>query len=118
MQKLDQCDCHAIHSEIINGVEKQMPQNSEFNLVTNFFKMFADFTRLKILSALSFSQMCVCDISVLLNSSHSSVSHQLKRLKQERLVKSKKEGKIVFYSLDDEHIYSVLNLAFNHINEK
>ena len=117
MIKNETCEVKIIHNEIIEKVNKKMPLDKDLYFVSEFFKMFSDFTRSKILSALTFSEMCVCDISALLKMSHSSISHQLRLLKSARLVKNKKEGKIVYYSLDDSHIYTIMDVALNHINE-
>ncbi|HOE56875.1 MAG TPA: metalloregulator ArsR/SmtB family transcription factor, partial [Bacillota bacterium] len=81
------------------------------------FKVFGDTTRIKILCALFESEMCVCDIAALLNMNQSAISHQLRVLKQARLVKYRKEGKVVYYSLDDEHVKQVFEVGLMHVNE-
>lgn len=117
MIKNEMCDVKIIHSEIIEKVNNVMPDDKDLYLVSEFFKMFSDFTRSKVLSALTFSEMCVCDISALLKMSHSAISHQLRLLKSARLVKNRKEGKVVYYSLDDNHIHTIIDMALCHINE-
>ena len=114
----DRCDCHVIHQEIVARVQKKMPDEDSLSNLADLFKVFGDFTRIKIISALLFSQMCVCDIAVLLGMTKSAVSHQLRVLRQARLVKYRKDGKIVFYSLDDEHVSSILKQGFAHIGDK
>jgi ArsR family transcriptional regulator len=94
-----------------------MPNDEILFDLAELFKVFGDSTRVKILYALFQSQMCVCDIAALLGMTKSSISHQLRVLKQAKLVKYKKEGKIVFYSLDDEHIKNIFDQAFCHIRE-
>jgi len=111
------CECTTIHKDIIIMVRKLMPSQTESFSLAEFFKVLGDATRISILFALSRSEMCVCDLSSLLNMTQSAVSHQLRILKQARLVKYRKEGKIAYYSLDDEHVRDVLHLGSKHINE-
>lgn len=118
MIKNDVCDVKIIHNEVVEKVNKLMPEDFDLYSVSEFFKMFADFTRSKILWALTASEMCVCDIAALLNMSHSAISHQLRLLKSARLVKNRKDGKVVYYSLDDSHIHTIMDVALNHIKEK
>lgn len=114
----DRCDCNVIHEEIVNMVKGKMPSEENLYGLAELFKVFGDTTRIKILWALSESEMCVCDITVLLNMTISAISHQLRVLKQARLVKYRKDGKIVYYSLDDEHIKHMFDQGLIHINEK
>lgn len=118
MAKNDVCDVKIIHNEVVEKVNKLMPEDFDLYSVSEFFKMFADFTRSKILWALTASEMCVCDIAALLNMTHSAISHQLRLLKSARLVKNRKSGKVVYYSLDDNHIHTIMDVALNHIKEK
>ena len=113
---INNCDCQAIHREIIDKVSAQMPGDNALEHLAQLYKMFGDHTRIKILSALEISQMCVCDISVLLNMTKSAVSHQLRLLRQARLIKGQKQGKSVFYSLDDDHVSAILKQGMSHIN--
>lgn len=117
-QEIDRCDCNVIHEDIVNKVKEKMPVEENLYDLAELFKVFGDTTRVKILWALYESEMCVCDIAVLLNMTQSAISHQLRVLKQARLVKYKKDGKIVFYSLDDEHIKQIFDQGLIHINEK
>lgn len=111
------CACTVIHENVINYVREQLPSSEAILELADFFKILADSTRIRILSALSHAEMCVCDISVLLNITQSAVSHQLRLLKQARLVKNRKDGKVVYYCLDDKHIKDVLSVGFDHLGE-
>jgi ArsR family transcriptional regulator len=111
------CDTHAIHEDTVKSVEAKMPEGRDFYDLANLYKMFADGTRVKILWALSQSSMCVCDLAVLLGMTKSAISHQLRSLRQTNLVKNIKEGKIVYYSLADEHVNTILEMGFDHIHE-
>jgi len=112
------CDCDVIHSEIVEDVKQHMPDEEELYDLADFYKIFGDSTRIKILWALDRSEMCVCDIAVLLNMTKSAVSHQLKTLRQEKLVKYHREGKTAIYSLLDEHVKNILEIGLEHIREK
>lgn len=116
-EETDRCDCNVLHTEIVERVCKLMPTNTQVEGLEELFKVLGNSTRVKILSALFHSEMCVCDISALLNMTVSSVSHQLKVLRQARLVKTRRDGKVVFYSLDDSHINSIFEQALSHISE-
>ena len=105
MKKISICEITTIHEE-----------NILYNL-GDFFKLLGDGTRIKILNALFYSEMCVCDIAALLGMTQSAISHQLRVLKQGRLVKHRKEGKSVYYSLDDEHIKHIIEQGLTHIKE-
>ncbi|MCL2498751.1 MAG: metalloregulator ArsR/SmtB family transcription factor [Defluviitaleaceae bacterium] len=111
------CDCHAIHDEVIERVRNGMPENKDFYDLANLYKMFADNTRVRILWALSREEMCVCDLAVLLGMTKSAISHQLKSLRLSNLVKYDKQGKIVYYSLADDHIKDIFEKGFEHIHE-
>jgi len=111
------CDCNVIHQEIVDAVRENMPQEENLYDLAELFKVFGDTTRIKIIYALFASEMCVCDIAVLLNMSQSAISHQLRVLKQARLVKFRKEGKVVYYSLDDDHIKHIFDQGLLHISE-
>jgi ArsR family transcriptional regulator len=110
-------DCDVIHEEIVNQVRGKMPDLSELNKLADFFKMFSDGTRVKILWALECNEMCVCDLAVLLNMTKSAISHQLKSLRLSNLVKYRREGKIIFYSLADDHVKNILDQGYVHVNE-
>jgi len=115
---IERCDCEVIHEDIVNRVREKFPEEEMLYDLAELFKVFGDSTRIKILWALDESEMCVCDIAFLLNMTQSAISHQLRVLKQAHLVKYRKDGKIVFYSLDDEHVRQILDQGLVHINEK
>ncbi len=115
--KIERCDCNVIHEEIVGSVREKMPPEETLYNLAELFKVFGDSTRVKILWALDASEMCVCDIAVLLNMTQSAISHQLRVLKQSRLVKSRRDGKTVFYSLDDDHVRQIIDQGLVHINE-
>ena len=114
---VETCITKGIHKDIIRTVKRNMPDQVALYDVADLFKLFGDSTRLGIIWALSESEMCVCDLCALLKMKQPAVSHQLKNLKQSRIVKARREGKIVYYSLDDEHIRDLLNLGMEHIQE-
>lgn len=105
-------------SKNIEKVRKNMPNYNTITDLSDFFKILGDSTRLQILVALEQSELCVSELSHLLNMTISAISHQLKSLKNAKLVKLRKEGKTVFYSLDDDHINKLLKVSFEHIIEK
>ena len=110
------CECTVIHQEAIDKIK--LPEEELLYDLGDFFKILGDSTRIKILSALFQSEMCVCDIAALLGMTQSAISHQLRVLKQGRLVKHRKEGKVVYYSLDDDHIKHIVDQGLTHISEK
>lgn len=112
------CDCNVIHQDVINSVSRNMPSQEDILDLSQLFKIYGDPTRLKILSALFEAEMCVCDMANLFNMTQSSISHQLAVLKQARLVKYRKEGKVVYYSLEDAHIRQIFDQGLNHIKER
>ncbi len=117
IKELSTCNCIDIHNEVISEVKNTMPQEEMLYDLAELFKVFGDTTRIKILYALFSKEMCVCDIADLLGMTHSAISHQLRVLKQARLVKFRKEGKVVYYSLDDEHVSQIFDCGLHHIEE-
>lgn len=115
--RIDRCDCHSIHEEVVQVVREQMPEENALVRLSELFKVFGDPTRAKILCALFSAEMCVCDIAVLLGMTKSSISHQLRILKQSRLVKFRRQGKSVYYSLDDDHVNNIFRQGLLHISE-
>ncbi|MCZ6167435.1 ArsR/SmtB family transcription factor [Campylobacter ureolyticus] len=111
------CESVVIHKEVVENTKTKMPDDTSLNELADFFKIFGDSTRVRILWALSLNQMCVCDIAALLNMSQSSISHQLRVLKQNKFVKNRRDGKVVYYSLLDEHISYILKQGLTHISE-
>jgi ArsR family transcriptional regulator len=115
--KAEACEVTIIHEDIVNKVKEIMPEETKLYDLAELFKVFGDTTRIKILCALFESEMCVCDIAALLGMSQSAVSHQLRILRQNKLVKFRKEGKVVYYSLADDHVKKIFEQGFDHINE-
>lgn len=109
--------CDVLHEDIVNEVKNRMPARETFSHLADLYKMFADNTRVQILFALECREMCVCDLASLLNITKSAVSHQLKSLRLMNLIKNRKEGKIVYYSLADSHVQDILKCGFEHVNE-
>ena len=117
MNDVECCDFYQVHEDVVKAVTAKMPDEDELYDLAEIFKVFGDSTRIKILYVLFESEMCVCDIAQLLNMNQSAISHQLKILKQSRLVKSRREGKAVFYSLADGHVRTIINQGLEHIDE-
>lgn len=111
------CDCTVIHEEAVNRVREKMPLEENLYDLAELFKVFGDSTRIKILCALAESDLCVCDIAALFNMTQSAISHQLRVLKQARLVKYRKDGKIVCYTLADDHVKQIFDQGLTHVNE-
>ena len=111
------CDFYQVHEDVVKAVTEKMPDEDELYDLAEIFKVFGDSTRIKILYVLFEAEMCVCDIAQLLNMNQSAISHQLRILKQNRLVKSRREGKAVFYSLADGHVRTIINQGLEHIQE-
>lgn len=112
------CDCNIIHQEIVYDTIKKMPEEDTFNKIAEFFKILGDTTRSKIIFALDNNEMCVCDIANVLSMSKSSISHQLGTLRRSGIVKCRRQGKEVYYMLDDEHVKEVFEIAQKHIEHK
>ena len=113
------CQSVIIHKEILDKIKSNMPEDSKLMKLAEFFKIFGDSTRIKIIYALSqVDEMCVCDLSVALGKTHSAISHQLRILRQAGIVKYRREGKEVFYSLKDQHIKEILQTGFFHLFEE
>ena len=111
------CEEENIHEDLLEKVRGAMPDECELLEVAELFKVFGDSTRSKIVSALFVSPLCVCDIAEVLQMTTSAVSHQLRILRQANLVKYKKTGKEIIYSLDDEHVYKIFEMAKAHLEE-
>ena len=115
---IETCNCTIIHEDIINKVKERIPEEETLYDLADLFKVLGDSTRIKVLCALFEAEMCVCDIAALLGMTQSAISHQLRVLKQARLVKYKRSGKVVYYSLDDDHVKSIFDQGLIHISEK
>lgn len=116
-ERVENCEYIHVHEGIIDKVNEQMPEEDKLYDLADFFKVFADSTRIKILYVLMCSEMCVCDLAQILNMTQSAISHQLRTLKQMDLVRNRREGKTVFYSLADSHIKTILSQGLDHIEE-
>lgn len=115
---IEVCNCTIIHEDTVTKVKESIPKEEILYDLADLFKVLGDSTRIKILCALLEEEMCVCDIAALFGMTQSAISHQLRVLKQARLVKYKKSGKVVYYSLDDEHVKSIFDQGLIHICEK
>jgi len=115
--EIESCNCSIIHEDIIEKVRESMPPEESLYDLAELFKVFGDSTRIRILHALSASEMCVCDIAALLGMTQSAISHQLRVLKHARLVKYRKEGKVIYYSLADDHVNQIFAQGLEHVNE-
>lgn len=111
------CSSTVIHYDLVQKVTQNMFEDEILQDLAAFFKVFGHPTRVRMLQALLISEMCVCDLSYALDMSQSAISHQLRLLKDAKLVKSRKEGKVVYYSLADEHISSIMNEGLSHVQE-
>ena len=111
------CSEEVVHKEVVKEVVSKLPSDDIIYDLAELFKVFGDSTRAKILSCLEISELCVCDIANCLNMTKSAVSHQLRILRQAKLVKARKSGKEVFYSLDDDHVSMIFECGLKHINE-
>ncbi|AEX85015.1 ArsR family transcriptional regulator [Marinitoga sp. 1135] len=113
------CQTIEVHGDIVKKVQTNTPDEETLNKLTELFKVIGDKTRMKILYTLmQVEEMCVCDLSYVLGKTISAVSHQLRVLRQANLVKYRKVGKVVYYSLDDEHVKELIEVGYIHINEK
>jgi len=106
-----------VHEDIVNRVSQEMPDEDSLFDLSELFKVFGDSTRIRILYCLFESEMCVCDIATLLHMTQSAISHQLSVLKKSKLVKSRRSGKTVFYSLSDAHVRAIINQGMEHVQE-
>ena len=117
LHDIDCCDTYQVHDDLLKTVNEKMPEESELQDLADLFKVFGDFTRIRILFVLFEAEVCVCDLAEALDMTQSAISHQLKILKQARLVKSRREGKSVFYSLADGHVRTIIAQGRDHIEE-
>ncbi|MEW5815808.1 MAG: metalloregulator ArsR/SmtB family transcription factor [Spirochaetota bacterium] len=117
-QNFEVCQCLIIHEKSVQKARRNMPHDELIRRIGDFFKVIGDPTRIKIINALFHSEMCVCDLAAVLNMNQPAVSHQLKILKQANLVKYRKEGKVVYYSLNDNHVRQIYEQGLIHIKEK
>lgn len=116
-EAVPECEFQHAHKELVDKISAIMPGEEELCSLAELYKIFGDSTRIKILYALFEAELCVCDIAMLIGMSVSAVSHQLRVLKQARLVKYRREGKTIFYSLSDDHVRSIIGQGMEHIEE-
>lgn len=116
-EKFECCESNHIHKDLLKIVDEKMPAETELYDLSELFKVFGDSTRIRILFVLFECEVCVCDLAEALNMTQSAISHQLKILKQNKLVKARREGKSVFYSLADNHVRTIIAQGLEHIEE-
>ena len=117
MAEIECCDTIEVHEELLKIVDETMPEETELYDLAELFKVFGDSTRIRILFVLFEAEVCVCDLAQALNMTQSAISHQLKILKQNKLVKSRRERKSIFYSLADDHVRTIISMGREHIEE-
>lgn len=121
MQEMDfsseVCAQECVHTQTVQRVAQSMPHEDVLYEMAELFKVFGDSTRTRILQALTYAELCVCDICALVGMTKSAVSHQLRTLRQSKLVKMRRKGKEVYYSLADDHVVGILQMAYDHTTE-
>lgn len=115
MKKTETCNCNIIHEDVVASVISEMISPETITDISALFKILGDPTRVKIVWALELHELCVCDIAATLNMTKSAISHQLALLRKNNIVKTRREGKQVFYSLDDEHVTAIIEMAKTHV---
>ena len=118
MEKQHICSCEMIHEALVERAQKNMRPEEEYQRLATLFKMFGDGTRVKILHALEQNELCVCALAALLGMTKSAVSHQLKALRLANLVKFRRDGQVIYYSLADDHVKYILDIGFDHIRHE
>lgn len=116
-EKAEACEFMCLHAQVVDKVREVMPSEEKQYELAELFSMFADTTRIRILYALFEAEMCVCDLANLLGMSQSAISHQLALLKRARLIRPRRDGRSVFYSLADSHVRTMLDQGMEHVNE-
>ncbi|MBN2811504.1 metalloregulator ArsR/SmtB family transcription factor [Treponema zuelzerae] len=114
---IEACETQCIHEDMVSCVKSRMPAEELLAELGDFFKTFGDSTRIRIVSALMYGELCVCDIAATLGASESAVSHQLRVLRQAKIVRSRRDGKQIFYSIDDEHVGILVSVGLEHLRE-
>lgn len=114
---IDKCEVSCIHPEQVEYAKKHMLNEDTARSLADIFKTLGDTTRIKIIYSLMLQELCVCDIAATINASESSVSHHLRLLRTQKIVKFRREGKVLYYSLDDEHVESLIKQGLDHVNE-
>lgn len=113
----EKCEVTLIHEDNVKKAINELPDDELIVDLSDMFKIFGDQTRVKILMALESGEMCVCDIAAVMNMSQSAISHQLRVLKQSNIVKTRREGKVVYYSISDDHVKEIFDMAMVHVQE-
>lgn len=116
-EKIECCDKLEVHPDLLKVVEEKMPDEEKLYDLAELFKTFGDSTRIRILFVLFEAEVCVCDLAAALNMNQSAISHQLRILKQNKLIKSRRDGKSVFYSLADDHVRVIIGQGMDHVSE-
>ncbi len=114
---VEKCDINFIHEDNVREAVDRLPDDELIADISDMFKIFGDQTRVKILMALENVELCVCDIASVMNMSQSAISHQLRVLKQSNMVKSRRDGKVVYYSISDDHVKQIFDIATVHVQE-
>lgn len=117
MEKQPHCECEVIHADVVQAVKEQLLDEETYMSLATLFKLFGDSTRVQILHALEQHELCVCDLAALLGMTKSAISHQLKSLRLARLVKYRRDGQNVYYSLADDHVKKIIDMGCEHISE-
>jgi ArsR family transcriptional regulator len=117
-QETEVCGCTVVHEEAVSAARAVLPADTALGSFADFFKVLTDPTRLKLLYALGAGELCVCDLAATAGSSISSVSHHLAALRRARLVRFRRDGRVIYYALDDDHVRSIVALARNHLMER
>lgn len=113
----EKCEVTLIHEDNVKKAINELPDDELIADLSDMFKIFGDQTRMKILMALESGELCVCDIAAVMNMSQSAISHQLRVLKQSNIVKTRRDGKVVYYSISDEHVKDIFDIAMVHVQE-
>lgn len=113
----EKCEVTLIHEDNVKKAINELPADELIADLSDMFKIFGDQTRVKILMALESGELCVCDIAAVMNMSQSAISHQLRVLKQSNIVKTRREGKVVYYSISDDHVKEIFDIAMVHVQE-
>ncbi len=116
-KELEICEAEEVHEELLRTVREKLPPEEQLYDLAELFKVFGDSTRMRILFVLFEAEVCVCDMAAALNMTDSAVSHQLKILKQNKLIKSRRAGRSVFYSLADDHVRTIVSQGIEHVTE-
>lgn len=113
----EKCEVTLIHEDNVKKAVNELPDDELIADLSDMFKIFGDQTRMKILMALESGELCVCDIAAVMNMSQSAISHQLRVLKQSNIVKTRRQGKVVYYSISDDHVKEIFDIAMVHVQE-